>query len=128
MPALTDEFDKELEAIYERFDLIKNKDFMLPENQKDIQTFLMLASDYLGKNLEEKTKLSIGYLPILIKLIKIFSEINKKLSDELEESLDKVLNLYKDKEDTKEFQTEIEESLNMVKTLGLLCDENMGDF
>lgn len=34
MPALTDEFDKELEAIYERFDLIKNKDFMLPENQK----------------------------------------------------------------------------------------------
>ncbi|ABV79537.1 hypothetical protein A1I_06085 [Rickettsia bellii OSU 85-389] len=128
MPALTDEFDKELEAIYERFDLIKNKDFMLPENQKDIQTFLMLASDYLGKNLEEKTKLSIGYLPILIKLIKIFSEINKKLFDELEESLDKVLNLYKDKEDTKEFQTEIEESLNMVKTLGLLCDENMGDF
>lgn len=128
MPALTDEFDKELEAIYERFNLIKNKDFTLPENQKDIQTFLMLASDYLGRNLEEKTKLSIGYLPILIKLIKIFSEINKKLSDELEESLDKVLNLYKDKEDTKEFQTEIEESLNMVKTLGLLCDENMEDF
>ncbi|HJD65791.1 MAG TPA: hypothetical protein LFV91_01700 [Rickettsia endosymbiont of Bembidion nr. Transversale] len=125
MPALTDEFDKELEAIYERFDLIKNKDFTLPENQKDIQTFLTLASDYLGKNLEEKTKLSIGYLPILIK---IFSEINKKLCDELEESLDKVLNLYKDKEDTKEFQTEIEESLNMVKTLGLLCDENMDDF
>ncbi|MCC8370882.1 MAG: hypothetical protein LN566_06090 [Rickettsia endosymbiont of Stiretrus anchorago] len=89
---------------------------------------MTLASDYLGKNLEEKTKLSIGYLPILIKLIKIFSEINKKLCDELEESLDKVLNLYKDKEDTKEFQTEIEESLNMVKTLGLLCDENMDDF
>lgn len=128
MPALINEFDKELKAIYEKFYLIKNKDFTLPENQKDIQTFLTLASDYLGRNLEEKTKLSIGYLPILIKLIKIFSEINKSLSNELEESLDKVLNLYKDKEDTKEFQTEIEESLNMVKTLGLLCDENMGDF
>lgn len=89
MPALINEFDKELKAIYEKFYLIKNKDFTLPENQKDIQTFLTLASNYLGRNLEEKTKLSIGYLPILIKLIKIFSEINKKLSDELEESLDK---------------------------------------
>ncbi|WP_341788875.1 MULTISPECIES: hypothetical protein [unclassified Rickettsia] len=128
MPALINEFDKELKAIYEKFYLIKNKDFTLPENQKDIQTFLMLVSDYLGRNLEEKTKLSIGYLPILIKLIKIFFEINKKLSDELEESLDKVLNLYKAKEDTKEFQIEIEESLNIVRTLGLLCDENMEDF
>ncbi|MCC8377468.1 MAG: hypothetical protein LN567_03645 [Rickettsia endosymbiont of Graphium doson] len=128
MPALINEFDKELEAIYERFNLIKNKDFTLPENQKDIQNFLILASNHLGENLEEKTKLSIGYLPILIKLIKIFFEINKKLSDELEESLDKVLNLYKDKEDTKEFQTAIEESLNIVRTLGLLCDENMEDF
>ncbi|WP_341794910.1 hypothetical protein [Rickettsia endosymbiont of Rhinocyllus conicus] len=128
MPALINEFDKELKAIYEKFYLIKNKDFTLPENQKDIQTFLMLVSDYLGRNLEEKTKLSIGYLPILIKLIKIFFEINKKLSDELEESLDKVLNLYKAKEDTKEFQIEIEESLNIVRTLGLLCNENMEDF
>ncbi|HJD62553.1 MAG TPA: hypothetical protein LFW14_03135 [Rickettsia endosymbiont of Degeeriella rufa] len=128
MPALINEFDKELEAIYERFNLIKNKDFTLSENQKYIQNFLILASNHLGGNLEEKTKLSIGYLPILIKLIKIFFEISKKLSYELEESLDKVLNLYKDKEDTKEFQTEIEESLNIVRTLGLLCDENMEDF
>ena len=88
---------------------------------------MILASNHLGGNLEEKTKLSIGYLPILIKLIKIFFEINKKLSDELEESLDKVLNLYKAKEDTKEFQIEIEK-LKYCWTLGLLCDENMGDF
>lgn len=40
----------------------------------------------------------------------------------------KILNLYKAKEDTKEFQAEIEESLDIVETLGLLCDENMGDF
>ncbi|HJD67022.1 MAG TPA: hypothetical protein LFV66_00860 [Rickettsia endosymbiont of Bembidion lapponicum] len=128
MPALINEFDKELEAIYERFNLIKNKDFTLSENQKDIQNFLILASNHLGGNLEEKTKLSIGYLPALMRLIKIFSEINKNLPNELEEALDKVLNLYKDKEDTKEFQAEIQESLNMVKTLGLLCDENMEDF
>lgn len=82
----------------------------------------MLSSDYLGRNLEEKTKLSIGYLPILIK---IFSEINKSLSDELKESLCNILNLYKDKDDAGDFQIQRKKSIDMVKTLGLLCDETM---
>ncbi len=67
----------------------------------------------------------MSYLPILVKLIEIFLEINKKLSDELEESLCKILNLYKDQEDAGEFQIQIKESIDMVKTLGLSCDETI---
>jgi hypothetical protein len=36
-----------------------------------------------------------------------------------------ILNLYKDKEDAGDFQIQIKESIDMVKTLGLLCDETM---
>ncbi|WP_395477233.1 hypothetical protein [Rickettsia endosymbiont of Pantilius tunicatus] len=56
------------------------------------------------------------------------SEINKSLSDEFKESLCNILNLYKNKEDAGEFQIQIKESIDMAKTLGLLCDETIEDF